>query len=227
MASPSLDAKLPSSSAVLPDSPSDKNSRPTSPGQSGKGKRPSVAAKKKAAFPAADEGTSSAPLTLGDAIDKLDQKDKDISLLQQKLLESTTKQEDLFRLGAKRMIQIALLEDQLEKERTKTKEMAEQLEKQSQMMDLVINFRDQECARDVNELTHENLTLAGQVEVWKERAQGLQQERWGFVQKFRAAKSQAASGGGTGGFDKMGEHDDDDDDDDDDDGEKDGSDDDW
>ena len=31
--------------------------------------------------------------------------------------------------------------------------------------------------------------------MWKERAQTLQQERWGFVQKFRSAKAQAGQRG--------------------------------
>ena len=39
--------------------------------------------------------------------------------------------------------------------------MMEELVKQTKMMDLVINFRDHECARDINELTQENMELSG------------------------------------------------------------------
>ena len=99
---------------------------------------------------------------------------------------------------------ISLAEQELEGERAKGKRMVDELVKQTKMMDLVINFRDQECARDVNELTHENTELSEKLEIWKERAQMLQQERWGFVQKFRAARAQAAGGSGGGAFDAIG-----------------------
>ena len=60
------------------------------------------------------------------------------------------------RSGAKRLIQIAMLERQLESEQTRNQTMVEELVKQTQMMDRVLNFRDQECARDTTELLHEN-----------------------------------------------------------------------
>ena len=63
----------------------------------------------------------------------------------------------MLRGSAKRLIQITTLERELEAERARGKRMMDELIKQTKMMDLVINFRDQECARDVNELTHENM----------------------------------------------------------------------
>lgn len=72
-------------------------------------------------------------------------------------------------------------------------ELEEELAKHSSMMDQVMNFRDKESAHDIHELQHENADLTAQLERWKERAQSLQQERWTFVQKFRAAKAEGDS----------------------------------
>ena len=125
-----------------------------------------------------------------------------ISTWDKKTQEAKEKQTSLMRSGAKRLMHIAKLEKELEAERSKGKHMVDELVKQTKMMDLVINFRDQECARDVNELTHQNTELAEKLDLWKDRAQMLQQERWGFVQKFRAAKAQAGVGG-SAAFDSM------------------------
>lgn len=146
--------------------------------------------------------------------------------LEQQLQEARERSESLMRSGAKRLVQIATLEQQLEDERGRSKRLTDELVKQTKMMDLVINFRDQECAREVNELTHDNTELAEKLDVWKERAQMLQQERWGFVQKFRAAKAQAGEGGNAEALDGASAEFDDDDDDDDEPAEG-GSDDDW
>ena len=74
-------------------------------------------------------------------------------------------------------------------------ELEEELSKHSHMMDAVMNFRDKEGANDMNELLHENADLSEKLERWKERAQTLQQERWGFVQKWRQAKLEAKEAG--------------------------------
>ena len=124
------------------------------------------------------------------------------AVLEQQMQEAKEKQTSLMRSGAKRLMHIAKLEKELEGERSKGKRMVDELVKQTKMMDLVINFRDQECARDVNELTHQNTELAEKLDLWKDRAQMLQQERWGFVQKFRAAQAQAGVGG-SAAFDAM------------------------
>jgi hypothetical protein len=108
-----------------------------------------------------------------------------VERLEQQLLEAKEKQAALVRSSAKRLVQIATLERELETERRKNQLMAEELMKQTQMMDRVLNFRDEECARDVNELTRDKMELAAQLEVWRDRARVLQQERWAFVRKFR------------------------------------------
>ena len=48
--------------------------------------------------------------------------------------------------------------------------------------------RDKESAKDYHELIHENVELGERCERWKERAEMLQQERWGFVAKWREGK---------------------------------------
>ena len=133
--------------------------------------------------------------------------------LEQELASADDKHKELYRINAKRLIQIAALESQLAKEQEKNKELTVELEKQHSMMDLVISFRDKESAREFNELTHANVELAAKLDVWKERARRLQQERFGFVQKFRAAKNQAFKGDSTGGFDTIAANDSDEEDD--------------
>lgn len=98
---------------------------------------------------------------LHEANDEMAKRDRAQAKLEQQLQEANSKASDLMRTGARRLLQIATLERELDAERTKGKRMLDELVKQTKMMDLVINFRDQECARDVNELTHDNLELSG------------------------------------------------------------------
>jgi len=147
--------------------------------------------------------TSELQQLLREAQDELTKRGRVQLVLEQQLQEAKAKQVDLMRSGAKRLLQIATLERELDAERGRGKRMMDELIKQTNMMDLVINFRDQECARDVNELTHENMELSEKLDVWRERAQMLQQERWGFVQKFRAAK-QATDVTNNAAFDAIG-----------------------
>jgi hypothetical protein len=188
----------------------------------GKGKRPSNTAAKTSKKNAEDSAAAATapsssmdygalpagkrkprPTTLQEALEQLDEKEQEISILESAVSSCKEKHKELHVIGAKRLIQVAGLEVLLEAEREKNKELAAQLDKQQQMMDMVISFRDQECARDVTELTHENMELAEKLETWRQRAQALQKERWGFVQKFRAAKNQAFSGDGNAGFDSI------------------------
>ena len=195
-------------------------SRPVSPGASKVEQKPKSAAIKPAAAPKgkkgrvqiqdSDEGGTGVKelqQMLREANDELAKRAAAHAKMEQQLKEAQDKQADLVRSGAKRLVQIATLERQLEVERTRGKRMMDELVKQTKMMDLVLNFRDQECARDIGELTLENTELADKLDVWKERAQMLQQERWGFVQRFRSAKTEAAKspGGGDGSspFDAM------------------------
>lgn len=125
---------------------------------------------------------------LRDAQEDIAKRDRTVSSLEQQLEESGKKHAVQLRANAKRLIQISTLDRALEAERARSKLMVDELVKQTRMMDLVITFRDRESARDVNELLQENMELSTKVDTWKERAQTLQQERWGFVQKFRAAR---------------------------------------
>lgn len=203
----------------------DTDSRPGS--GASKGKRPSTTEKKSKKSVAVDDGAAAAasslpipsskqqpaPTNLYEALERLDEKEKDVTRLEQELASADDKHKELYRINAKRLIQIAALESQLAKEQEKNKELTVELEKQHSMMDLVISFRDKESAREFNELTHANVELAAKLDVWKERARRLQQERFGFVQKFRAAKNQAFKGDGTGGFDTIAANDSDEEDD--------------
>ena len=225
------------------DSETSGNSRPVSPGdvlpqsKGGKSGRAEKKGKKGVTVqnvePSSTSGATDMPQTLGEALEELARKTKRIDALEAEVAVAHDKQAEVTRSSAKRLVQIAALEDALEREKAKSAAATEELEKQRGMMELVMNFRDQECARDVNELMHENMELKAKMETWRERAQTLQQERWKFVRKFQAAKLQLIESGvkgnvmanGTGG-------DGDDDDDDDDDGSEEGdkkldSDDDW
>ena len=44
---------------------------------------------------------------------------------------------------------------------------------------------DRESAQQIQDLVYENLELQEKVEKWRLRARTLQEERWGFVQKWR------------------------------------------
>ena len=162
---------------------------------------------------------------LREANEELAKRARTQTTLEVQLQESKEKSASLMRSNAKRLIQITTLEQQLDKEKERNKLMMEELVKQTKMMDLVINFRDQECAREVNEMLHENTELTEKLDLWKERAQMLQQERWGFVQKFRAAKGSGADGAAADG--SVGNIVDEDEDDEDDDEPDAGSDEDW
>lgn len=143
-----------------------------------------------------DESAAASSMSPAELREELAAKAHRVTTLEQELRTAKDKQAELMRSGAKRLIQIAMLERQLESEQTRNQTMVEELVKQTQMMDRVLNFRDQECARDTTELLHENAELKQQLDVWKERAQTLQQERWGFVQKFRTAKAGGADAAG-------------------------------
>jgi hypothetical protein len=157
-----------------------KPSRPVSPGPPSAGRRDTAKVKpvtkpKKGRVViqdvvGADDAADSAALgaqtselqqLLREAQDELTKRGRVQLVLEQQLQEAKAKQVDLMRSGAKRLLQIATLERELDAERGRGKRMMDELIKQTNMMDLVINFRDQECARDVNELTHENMELSG------------------------------------------------------------------
>lgn len=95
---------------------------------------------------------------------------------------------------AKQVLQIAALEHELEKEQQHSKELQSELSHQNKMLEQVLSFRDSESASDLNGLLHENAELADQRDRWQERAEMLQQERWGFVKKWKDAKDGRAGG---------------------------------
>jgi len=203
-------------------SSNDKLSRPVSPGAASaaaarKPSRAAVKPKKGRVVIQDDSGADSADAAalgaqrqVADLQQQLREANEEVAkraraqlVLEQQLKESTEKHAALMRSGAKRLLQIAALERERDSERSRGKRMMDELVKQTQMMDLVINFRDQECARDVNELTQENMELSDKLDVWRERAEMLQSERWGFVQKVRGAKANG-SGADAGTADAVG-----------------------
>lgn len=124
-----------------------------------------------------------------------DQK-QDFGTLDQQLVDAREKAAQQTRLSAKRLIQIAAVERQLEAEREKNEALVNEVVKQTQMMDRVLSFRDQETARDMAQLTNTNIKLRDKLEVWHERAEELQQERWTFVARFRKGDVPGGGGGG-------------------------------
>ena len=122
---------------------------------------------------------------------ELERKVHDLGNFDQQLGAAREQAANHTRLSAKRLIQIAAVEAELEKERARSTELSAELVKQTKMMDLVLNFRDQESGRDVAELTNQNIELRDQLEVWRERAQTLQEERWSFVARFRRGEVSA------------------------------------
>ena len=109
----------------------DTDSRPGS--GASKGKRPSTTEKKSKKSVAVDDGAAAAasslpipstkeqpaPTNLYEALERLDEKEKDMTRLEQELASADDKHKELYRINAKRLIQIAALESQLAKEQEK------------------------------------------------------------------------------------------------------------
>ena len=143
------------------------------------------------ALRAAQQQVSSLQEALRSSTAKLEEREAENSTLQQELKSSKSKTSEMHRSLAKRLMHIAMLERTIEEQKRKEQTLTNELVKHTQMLDQVMNFRDKESAREFNELLQENAELTEKCERWKERAKELQQERWGFVQKFRSAQVQA------------------------------------
>ena len=176
--------------------------KPLAKAASGKGKKGKVTIQDEEGIAGPSQIINELQQQLKEANDEARTRAKAQSVLEEQLREAKEKHAQQVRIGAKRLIQITALDKELETERLRTKRMMDELVKQTKMMDLVLNFRDQECAREVSELTHDNNELNQKLDLWRDRANTLQQERWGFVQKFRAAKKEAGEGN-TAALDSM------------------------
>lgn len=179
-------------------------SRPTSPGSSAtRAPKPSKSSKRthkvkiheSAAESEAEAANKLLTRRVGELEQLLQQQQQQLAAqaessteLQQQLAVAKDKHSALLRKNAKRLVQIATQQREIEGERNRNRLMVEEMVKQTKMLDLVMSFRDKESAKDYHEVLHENVELRERADRWKDRAELLQQERWGFVQKWREGK---------------------------------------
>jgi len=126
---------------------------------------------------------------------KLAERDRELKELKEETAGSVEKIADANRSSARRLAQIRVLETTLETQKRREQTLENELVKHTKMMDSVMNYRDKECMKEYNEMLHDNAELAEKCARWKERAQMLQQERWGFVQRWRKEKLAALEAG--------------------------------